>query len=175
MVGPLRGRASICKSFPRAPSAPNAPRPVRDASPRGPQAANRAHDRTPHNRNEGKIESVSVVCPSRPLLPRPARHSHRQGILFTSSLRRNRRILARLLHPGPTWRSSVASPPTKRFVHRENRDGTFDSICPACFDTVATAAREADLAKYEKPHVCDPWTLQRLARAAQTTPAKNPT
>jgi hypothetical protein len=45
---------------------------------------------------------------------------------------------------------------SRRFPHRSNEDGTFDSICPVCFITVANAAREEDLAAFECGHVCDP-------------------
>jgi hypothetical protein len=49
-----------------------------------------------------------------------------------------------------------------KFAHRENRDGTFDSICRACFLTVATSRSEADLIGFERGHFCDPWDLERL-------------
>jgi hypothetical protein len=41
------------------------------------------------------------------------------------------------------------------FPHRLNQNGTFDSICPKCFVTVANAIHEADLARFERCHVCD--------------------
>jgi hypothetical protein len=43
----------------------------------------------------------------------------------------------------------------RSFPHRMNRDGTFDSICPRCFVTVANAIHETDLARFERCHVCD--------------------
>lgn len=45
---------------------------------------------------------------------------------------------------------------TGQFVHRENRDGTYDSICRECFATVATAGKEERLAEAEKAHVGNP-------------------
>lgn len=42
------------------------------------------------------------------------------------------------------------------FVHLHNDDGTFDSICPSCFHTIAQSAREAGLQNAEDSHVCDP-------------------
>jgi hypothetical protein len=42
------------------------------------------------------------------------------------------------------------------FPHRRNRDGSFDSICLKCLLTIANARTDADLAKYEKYHVCNP-------------------
>jgi hypothetical protein len=42
------------------------------------------------------------------------------------------------------------------FPHKLNADGSFDSICPMCFRTVATAAQETELAALERKHQCDP-------------------
>ncbi|MGC2621069.1 MAG: hypothetical protein WA414_18645 [Acidobacteriaceae bacterium] len=42
-----------------------------------------------------------------------------------------------------------------RFPHRHNADGTYDSICPACYATVATEDEEAKLRPHEMAHVCD--------------------
>lgn len=39
--------------------------------------------------------------------------------------------------------------------HRTNPDGTFDSICPICFNTVGTSKKESDLEALEAQHVCD--------------------
>jgi hypothetical protein len=47
--------------------------------------------------------------------------------------------------------AKVTIPP---FPHRRNRDGTFDSICGQCFQTVATKATEAELHVAEKDHEC---------------------
>jgi hypothetical protein len=47
------------------------------------------------------------------------------------------------------------SPQCKRFPHRHNRDGLHDSICLACYATVASVQAEADLALFERGHVCD--------------------
>lgn len=46
-----------------------------------------------------------------------------------------------------------------RFAHRQNRDGTFDSICPRCFRTVATRSQESYLAKDEFRHICLDWDI----------------
>jgi hypothetical protein len=40
------------------------------------------------------------------------------------------------------------------FPHRKNVDGTFDSICPHCFATIAHAQRETDLEQVEREHSC---------------------
>jgi len=45
--------------------------------------------------------------------------------------------------------------PERRFSHRENGDGTFDSICHQCFATIATADSEQELLEEERDHVCD--------------------
>ena len=45
------------------------------------------------------------------------------------------------------------------FPHRQNRDGSFDSICRRCLLTVANTRNEADLTEHEKYHVCNPSIL----------------
>jgi hypothetical protein len=42
----------------------------------------------------------------------------------------------------------------ERFPHRVNKDGTFDSICPNCFETIATRNVEEDLKEIEEAHLC---------------------
>jgi hypothetical protein len=42
-----------------------------------------------------------------------------------------------------------------KFPHRRDRDGLYDSICPACFATVARSKPEAEMAELEKTHVCN--------------------
>ena len=41
------------------------------------------------------------------------------------------------------------------YSHRQNRDGSFDSICSRCFATVAHANDITELNSYKKNHVCD--------------------
>ena len=41
------------------------------------------------------------------------------------------------------------------FAHRHNRDGTWDSICPKCFFTLATEQREERLVVHEQDHDCE--------------------
>lgn len=48
------------------------------------------------------------------------------------------------------------------FVHRANKDGTFDSFCRACLRTVATGNGEADLEPFERQHVCNPYEAARF-------------
>jgi hypothetical protein len=38
--------------------------------------------------------------------------------------------------------------------HRENADGTFDSVCAVCYQTIATRDCEADPIKDEVKHAC---------------------
>lgn len=45
------------------------------------------------------------------------------------------------------------------FKHRENIDGTTDSICLACLETVASAEADSDLKRHELEHTCNPQTL----------------
>jgi len=40
------------------------------------------------------------------------------------------------------------------FAHRHNFDGTWDSICPKCFYTIATEATEEGLLMHERRHDC---------------------
>jgi hypothetical protein len=49
--------------------------------------------------------------------------------------------------------------PFEQFAHRENGDGTIDSICSRCFVTIANALNEADLKRAETRHICDPAVL----------------
>lgn len=60
---------------------------------------------------------------------------------------------------------AVGSPLDSQFLHRTNRDGTFDSVCRECFITVASVNCEADLDKAEKDHVLQ--SLDALALHAQ--------
>jgi hypothetical protein len=48
------------------------------------------------------------------------------------------------------------------FPRRRNEDGSYDSICPACFVTVAAASNEEQLRSYELGHICDPVRLAEV-------------
>jgi hypothetical protein len=48
---------------------------------------------------------------------------------------------------------------TCRFHDRSKADGSVDSICIACYATVASGRKETELASYDKIHVCDPVSL----------------
>jgi hypothetical protein len=48
------------------------------------------------------------------------------------------------------------------FPHRHNKDGTFDSICPRCYKTVANGQSEVNLAIAEMQHTCHPLELLQL-------------
>ena len=50
----------------------------------------------------------------------------------------------------------------KCFPHRQNRDGSYDSICPRCFRTISNRMTEAELARDEFRHICDDWYLDRV-------------
>ena len=43
----------------------------------------------------------------------------------------------------------------RKFPHRLNRDGSFDSICLKCFATVANTASEIELKAHDNTHICD--------------------
>jgi len=62
------------------------------------------------------------------------------------------------------------SPKKRRFVHRANRDQTFDSVCWECFLVVGTGQCEADLDQAEQEHVCDPLTIETYRKAAYQAP-----
>ena len=50
-----------------------------------------------------------------------------------------------------------------RFPHRHTIYGLHDSICTRCHLTVATTRNEADLALFEREHVCSPIRLYDLS------------
>jgi hypothetical protein len=41
-----------------------------------------------------------------------------------------------------------------KFPHRQNDDGSYDAICPNCFQTIASARSEGELTVLEMKHVC---------------------
>jgi len=45
------------------------------------------------------------------------------------------------------------------FLRRPNSDGTIDSICTCCFQTIATCSDEGILATVETIHLCTPSAL----------------
>jgi len=55
-----------------------------------------------------------------------------------------------------------------QYPHRDNRNGTIESICPRCFETIGTAAIESDLKPMEEAHQCDPAHLAYVERGAAT-------
>jgi hypothetical protein len=58
----------------------------------------------------------------------------------------------------------------EKYAHRENQDGTYDSICPTCARTVARGLSEARLTEAERFHKClglSPSVVERVAREIQ--------
>lgn len=56
---------------------------------------------------------------------------------------------------------------TEKYVHRQNQDGTYDSICPTCARTVARGWSEERLTEAEAKHKCPglpPSVVERMAR-----------
>jgi len=47
------------------------------------------------------------------------------------------------------------------YPHRRNKDGSYDSICPTCFVTVAFGKSEVELMKLDAQHVCAFSTLSQ--------------
>jgi hypothetical protein len=53
------------------------------------------------------------------------------------------------------------------FARRSNRDGTTDSICTRCYDTVATATWEADLVSAERSHECKSRKVEQFMKSVR--------
>lgn len=49
------------------------------------------------------------------------------------------------------------------YPHRKNRDGSFDSICTMCYQTIATGSCESHLQAVEDVHMCEPLRKSRAA------------
>jgi hypothetical protein len=47
-----------------------------------------------------------------------------------------------------------------KFAHRPNGNGTFDSICRVCFQTVVHSEKEESLASSEAVHECSTTALE---------------
>jgi hypothetical protein len=50
------------------------------------------------------------------------------------------------------------------FPHRLNADGTYHSICTLCRVIVTAAKSEAELARHEQSHECNPIRLYQLSQ-----------
>jgi hypothetical protein len=48
------------------------------------------------------------------------------------------------------------------FPHRQNPDGTIDSICTGCYFTIATATSTAELEAAERAHDCKGFRLGEI-------------
>jgi hypothetical protein len=53
---------------------------------------------------------------------------------------------------------------TTDYSHRKNRDGTVDSICLSCFQTIATAKNEESLSLHELLHRCSEENIPQSER-----------
>jgi hypothetical protein len=56
----------------------------------------------------------------------------------------------------------LAKSPRPVFAHRQNSDGSYDSICGVCFAKVALGKKETDLESAEAAHICRGFNLGRL-------------
>lgn len=54
------------------------------------------------------------------------------------------------------------------FPHRRNKNFSYDSFCPKCFERIGSEQDEDALAACEAVHVCDPLRLHRLGKASIT-------
>jgi hypothetical protein len=63
---------------------------------------------------------------------------------------------------------------TPSFRHRENQDGSWDSICMRCYLTAAHSYSEAPLASAESGHHCDEssWIFKEAAFAPLPSPGR---
>jgi hypothetical protein len=48
----------------------------------------------------------------------------------------------------------VSTVGTKGYAHRQNADGTFDSICLSCYETITSVQSEPELIEDERVHSC---------------------
>jgi len=64
------------------------------------------------------------------------------------------------------------------FAHRRNPDKSIDSICTACFQTIASEDLEGKLIAHEESHSCDPyWQFSRARfdyRESASVPPSQP-
>jgi hypothetical protein len=51
------------------------------------------------------------------------------------------------------------------FPHRQNPNGTYDSICIVCFATVGSGECEDELEPIERSHVCNARAMLRRERS----------
>jgi hypothetical protein len=51
---------------------------------------------------------------------------------------------------------------SQQYSHLHNEDDTHDSICMACFATIATVGCETELYQHESANVCDPANLCQI-------------
>jgi hypothetical protein len=51
----------------------------------------------------------------------------------------------------------------RTFPHQLNPNGSYDSICTECHQTVASSGDEDGLARHERDHACSPIRLYQLA------------
>jgi len=61
-----------------------------------------------------------------------------------------------------------------QFPHRINRDGTIDSICSRCYVTIGTSTTEADLARLEAAHFCEPERFRYYEEQRETAEKQPP-
>jgi hypothetical protein len=58
------------------------------------------------------------------------------------------------------------------FPQRQNADGTYDSVCPRCFYTVARGMTWPEMNEEEKAHICSEFDL-KLANITKVAIRKN--
>ena len=94
-------------------------------------------------------------------LPSPSPCAKREGVCVTNTTRMLRRVSKRLgQHTGVEKRpqgaqGGVMTYDSILFAHRRNDDGSYDSICRACFAAIVRSKPEYQLAQYEQAHDCE--------------------
>ena len=53
------------------------------------------------------------------------------------------------------------------YPHRQNKDGSYDSICLTCFLTISHANTETELKEQEKAHLCAASLVSKRAEYKQ--------
>jgi hypothetical protein len=51
------------------------------------------------------------------------------------------------------------------FLHKHKPDGSIESICPQCFETIDSSENDLDLQAAEDAHVCAGLDLNRMFRS----------
>jgi hypothetical protein len=65
----------------------------------------------------------------------------------------------------------VSYTPATFYPHKRNKDGSYESVCMNCFQTVGTSQSEEELTELDKAHTCSP---SPLSQRGTRRPVSNP-